>query len=258
MKQKIVSVLGIAVVVVLIFVSVKYFRSGSPIISMNNKEDEISRMEETGELSIQDGEPNEVSKKMAKAITDYTKKKWAETQKIFLSEEDMIEPQQIVSTGKEIRKGNFSYKVTSWEITKENPEYPRDENMLGIEYYGLELDEKGNLINGFSYVVVNIEIENLTDEAITEYLWGYLDLKILGADFEATTADCSVLYLGENPPREFTKSYNLETVPANETIKMPLIFIVEDEVLKGKQPYLEINTQGVAGFLKNLRFIILN
>ncbi len=45
------------------------------------------------------------------------------------------------------------------------------------EKAGPQMDANGNITNEYSYVVVNITVENKAEGPITDLLWGYLKLK---------------------------------------------------------------------------------
>lgn len=250
MKEKIISACGIVLVTVMLFVSVRYLQKTSQNVSSSPQTDEPPVVQE--EQKMQDGSPDEISKKMAKQLTDYTKEEWQ------VEPEGEVKPEQVVSMGKAIRGGDFSFLVDSWEITKKRPPYPRDEESIPKEWLGLEMNENGDILNDFSYVVVNMTVENLTDAPVTDYVWGDIRFRELGAEYGNTSNTPEILYWGENPPRGKIKSAYLETIPANGKVEKPLIFIRQDRFLEGRQKYLEINLAGVTGSFRPFRFILLN
>ena len=104
------------------------------------------------------------------------------------------------------------------------------------------MDANGNITNEYSYIVVNITVENKAEGPITDLLWGYL---------------------GEETPRAYGHEYSMETFEAGETKSYPLIFFMPDEMVKNQELYLEINATGIAYDTSDsefsvMRYIILN
>ena len=117
----------------------------------------------------------------------------------------------------------------------------------------------GKITNEYSYVVVNITVQNKAEEPITDLLWGYLKLKT----FETGDFIGEVRYLGEETPRAYGHEYSMETFEAGETKSYPLIFFMPDEMVKNEELYLEINATGIAYDTSDaefsvMRYIILN
>ena len=246
MKKKLITFAGIVVVIILIVICVKYFRGGT--LSAQNVASGDEAFLETDEADkkapAQSGAPDEASQKLAEALKGETGEDY--------------DVKNIVSVGKPIREGKFSYKVTSWNVTKEYPGYALPEGNTPLsEYPGAEVDENGNITNDFSYVVVNVEVENLKDEDITTLVWGFFRLGIIGGgDYTGEST-----YLGEEHPRAAGKDYLKETIPAKGKVDIALIFVVKDEVLKSQQYYLKINSSGSSNVNPDYdvrRFITLN
>lgn len=247
MKRKFISLAGIVVVIVLIVICVKYFRGGNPF-AKNGTEytgDAAITGEEAKNTPAQEGEPDEPSKKLAEQLKSETGVDY--------------DPKNIVSTGKTIVEGKYSYMVDSWEVKKEYPGYALPEGRSSLEEYpGAKLDVNGNITNNYSYVVVNVVFQNLKSKPITELIWGYFKLGIIGSGEEYTG---EVTYLGEDVPRKYGHSYCEETVPSKGKKDMALIFVVKDELIEGKQLYLKINSSGVATVNSDYdvrRYIVLN
>lgn len=232
MKKKCISIIAVIIVVIAVFISIRFFRGGSPLsfgISDNGKQ--MSLAQENEDTPAQAGKPDEASMDFAKVLKKTT------------GEE--IDVKNIVSTGKQIREGKFAYIVDSCKVEKNYPGYQLPEGRPPLsEHPGAQLDTAGNITNDFSYVVVNISVENLKDEEIVDYIWGSFKLGITGVGSDQYVG--SVTYLGEVAPREYRKDYNKETFQPKEKKDMALIFVVEDELIEGQQLYLKINSSGAA------------
>lgn len=247
MKKKIMSIVIGVIVILLVVISVLFFRTGNPFSGLMSKNNDSAYMPHANEnVPAQQGKPDEASKKLVKILKESTG-------------ED-IDPKNVVSTGKKVMEGNFSYKVDSWSVQKEYPGYQLPEGIESLDKFpGAKVDAQGNIVNGFSYVVVNTEVGNLEDKEVTDLVWGNIKLEIPGVGSDQYTG--SLNYLGENAPRQYNGNYLKELFKAKETKKMPLIFVVKDQLIKGKQLYLEINSSGsptVDPDYDVRRYIVLN
>ena len=229
MKKRIVSILGIVLVIGLVFVSFKYFRgTGSSGSSTDTKE--TITPDSSLNIPAQQGDITERNEQLAAALKTVTGMDY--------------NPINITTVGNPIRTGDFSYQVNKWTISKEDPGYliPKEQrNSLG-EGDGATLDEKGNITNDYSYVVVDMEVENMTSEDISYLIWGISKLRSIGNGTGKYTGE--VEYLGDG--RLFGNDYYLDTIGANSKKEMPLIFVVKDEYLQDNQLYVEVNPSGVA------------
>lgn len=235
MKKVLISVAGILLVALTILVSIKYFRSSHTSSLPAGVPKEYENMADTivSDDSLdepaQEGKATEENEQFAADLKTITGKDY--------------NPINITSVGHPIRTGDFSYQVTSWSMSKESPGYPIPE---GKEYYFREdkavLDENENITNDYSYVVVNMEVENLTSEEIKFLIWGIFRLKSVGNGAGKYEGECA--YLGDG--RDAGQSYYLDTIEANSKKEMPIIFVVKDEYLIDNQLYIEVNPSGVA------------
>lgn len=222
MKEKFVQCLSIVIVLLLIFVSVKYFRNGNPI--SKTEEEEINREE-----MVQMGEPDDDSKKLAKILKKESGKE--------------IDPKYIVSVGKTIQNGELSFMVDSWEVTKDNPGYPLPKEMTSLEEWpGVILDQNGHITNDFSFVVVHATVNNLTDSEYTDIIWNGFYLKFQGVSSNDFSGEWR--YLGEKTPRKYDRAYSKETISGKGKVSIPLIYVVKDSLLENEAAYLEINCKG--------------
>lgn len=242
LKKKMVSVLILIVAIILILFSVRYLRSGVEI-GINNK-DAQARKEEMQKMATTPGQSkaDEKSIEFAKIL----KKKTGQD----------IDPRNIVSTGKPLVFGEFLYEVSTWNVSKEYPGYEPPKGRDISKASGAMLDEKGNIINDFTYVTVNISAKNLRAEEVSDLVWGNMRLRI----FDARDYMGEMTYLGEQFPREYGHQYNRENFQGNETKRIALIFVVKDELLTNQTMYLEFK-QNVVVEDSNYdvrRFIILN
>lgn len=232
MRKTIVSISVIILVIVGMGVGLLYFR-GSGNVGMTKEQQEKSDQRKEEILNIastpgQEGEPDNASKEFSKTL----KEKAGMT----------VEARNIVSTGQPVISGKFAVTVTSWNISKESPGYALPKGQDSKTLRGAELDANGNITNEFSYVTVDISVENVMDEAVSEYIWAYIRLEI----FNSGDYIGEVMYLGEETPRELTRDYLKESFTAGETKNIAMIFIAPDKILGDQEMYMEINPSGAA------------
>lgn len=213
------------IVLLLIFISIKYFQNGN-LFSTG-----ILDVEQDARTTIE-GKPDAESIELAELYRKETRKE--------------IDPRFIVPTGKAISDGVYSYKVESWMSSKEDPGYPLPKGMESLKSSkGVEQDENGTITNQFSFLTVNILVENLSKERKGDCVWGYFDLEIGDADPEEYDWH-AFSYLGEKNPREYRKNYYQEIIEGKGKVIMPLIYVIKDELLEDNQLFIRINRTGMA------------
>lgn len=155
-----------------------------------------------------------------------------------------VNPAFVTSIGNSISDGQYEYTVLSYDRQKENPGYPYPEGMTPLsEKPGASVDEDGNIMNDFSYLIVNVKVKNLSDEEDINGIWGIFRLKIPGVSSDEYKSELT--YLGEEEPRSKDGDYYMEQIPAGGEITMPIIYVIKDDLLDaGYSPYLEINSSG--------------
>ena len=125
---------------------------------------------------------------------------------------------------------------------------------------GAVIEENGNITNEFSYLVMNVDVKNLSEEDVNDAVWGMITLRFPGVSSDQYSKE--LIYLGEAEPRFKGGDYYMEHIPAGEHITMPLIFVVKDELLDGEYaPYLRIDSSGTANTDSDqdvTRYITLN
>lgn len=247
MRKMIVTISVIILVITGMGIGLIYFRGSNNVrMAKERQEESDQRKEEILNMAStpgQEGEPDNASKEFSKTL----KEKAGIT----------VEAKNIVPTGQPIISGKFAFTVTSWNISKESPGYDFPKGQDSKSLRGAELDANGNIKNEFSYVTVDISAENLTDEAVSEYIWAYIRLEI----FNAGDYIGEVMYLGEETPRELTKDYLKESFTTGETKNMAMIYIAPDKILENQEMYMEINPSGaiIADQEQDVRrYIILN
>ena len=150
--------------------------------------------------------------------------------------------------------------MDSWQLTKQNP---GDYQLR--EYPNAEYDSNMNILNDYSYVAVDITVENLRDREVTQYIWGFINLKLRGAEESYIGSATDMINLDTDEIKPITKDANRETFAANERRKERLIYIVPDDLLPYCDGfYLRIeHTEGSDRALNKLdaevrRWIVLN
>ena len=211
MKKAIVSIAGIAAVVILVAVSAVFFYgSGEEAELTPEQEAELQDMQEERELESEmpDQDPDAESEALAEQLN--------------------VDARQVVSVGKPIKSGMKEITVKSWKMTKEQPEYAPAEGE-DLSPSGAEFDENGTITNGYSYVLLDVAVKNTRQsQELSDYIY------FLG----------EIDYIGQDPPRTLTKDYYKETIQPNETAEAALIFIVPDDIMEGGSMYMEINPTG--------------
>lgn len=237
MKKVLVSIIGILLVIGMVFIGFKYFRGNqvsAPSTAPQADSQDIpdsTISEESLDIPAQEGGITEENEQFAAALKTATGVDY--------------NPINITSVGNPIRTGDFSYQINSWSMSKEYPGYPVPEGRDPLEEWpGAQLDENGNITNDFSYVVVNMAVENLTSKDVNTVIWNIFRLNSIGSGAGQYTGE--VTYNGSGRP--YGKDYDLDTIGANSTKEMPLIFVVKDEYLKDNQLYIEVNPSGVATY----------
>lgn len=241
MKKKIITCVGVFLVIILVFLSINFLQSGMDSISKENIDKE-NEFKNSLDVVAQPEEPDEKSKEFANKLG--------------------VDAKNIVSTGNTIKSTYYSFTVLSWTKGKEYPGYALPEGKNLADYPGAELDEQGNITNDFSYVVVNLSVKNQSTKTIeNDLIWGYIRLMFLSAPSKYSDYIGEVTYLGEEKPRILNHNYYAETFAPEEEKVMPMIFVVNDALLDSEAMYLEINPTGAV--IDNpdydiRRYIVLN
>ena len=189
-----------------------YFRGGGPDKDAPTFEEVTDTDGMDTSIPIQDGEPDDASEELAEHLTEYL--------------DHEVDARYVVSTGNTIRNLPFAYTVDSWQLTKQNSgNYPLR------EYPDAEYDENMNILNDYSYVVVDITVENLRDREVTQNIWQFIRLQLQGAEGSIIGSVLSPINLETNEVKPITKDTYKETFAANEIRKERLIYIVPDDIL---------------------------
>lgn len=246
MKKIVISIVVILAACMMAVCCILYFRE-------NGQDKDAPTFEEVTDtdgmdtgIPIRDGEPDEASEDLAEHLTEYL--------------DHEVDARYVVSTGDTIRNLPFAYTVDSWQLTKQNP---GDYQLR--EYPNAEYDSNMNILNDYSYVAVDITVENLRDREVTQYIWGFINLKLRGAEESYIGSATDMINLDTDEIKPITKDANRETFAANERRKERLIYIVPDDLLPYCDGfYLRIeHTEGSDRALNKLdaevrRWIVLN
>ena len=167
MKKAVIS--GIIVIFVILGIGMSYmlFRGGirteKEQKSYEEQEKQMENLMKPGQEEEADDTSEEFSRKIEK--------------KTGIS----VNPQNVVSARSTIRSGKYDITVTDWSVSKESPGYAIPEGVDLAEFPGAQLDKSGNITNEFSYVTANVMVKNITEESITDHIWGYFNLKTFHA-----------------------------------------------------------------------------
>lgn len=246
MKKTVITIAAVLIAGIMVLLCILYFRGGRPDKDAPTFEEVTDTDGMDTSIPIQDGEPDDASEELAEHLTEY------------LNHE--VNARYIVSTGNTIRNLPFAYTVDSWQLTKQNPG-----NYQLREYPGAEYDENMNILNDYSYVVVDIAVENLRDREVTQSIWGFISLRLQGAEESTVGEVCDIINLETNEVKPITKDTYKETFVKNEIKKERLMYIVPDNLLPYCDGfYLRIEHMGGADTVLNKldsevrRWIVLN
>ena len=99
---------------------------------------------------------------------------------------------------------------------------------------------------------------------VTQHIWGFLRLKIRGAEDVYVGEVDQIIYSENNVVKEKNKNTYEETFAANEEKRVRLVYVVSDDLLLNTSLYLSINPNGMAekplkeGDVETKRWILLN
>lgn len=225
MKKVLISVVGCVFVVLLVIGCVFFFRGGTDTTTDKDNQKAEEEFEKNLSVVAQEGEPDEVSKELAEKIG--------------------VDAKNVVSVGHSVASTKYSFTVTSWIASKEYSGYEAPEGVDITESPGAELDSEGNIINNYSYVVVNVSAKNQSEQKIeNDLIWGNFQLKFIMPPSEYSDYIGEIDYLGEDVPRKFGHDYYAENFEPGETKEIAMIYVVHDELLDSEGMYLEINPTG--------------
>ena len=226
--MKKVTVLTAIILILIAGLGISYilWRNGMLTKAQRESRKEYERQMENLMVPGQEGEADDRSEAFSEALKE----------KAGLT----VDPQNIVSTGSPITSGNYSFTVNSWSVSKESPGYALPEGKDATNGGRLQIDANGNITNEYSYVIVNLTVENKAEEPVTDLLWGCLWMKA----FDMGDFISEVDYLGEETPRKYGHKYFKESFEAGETKSYPVVFNMPDEIVNNQEIYLEIDTSG--------------
>lgn len=142
----------------------------------------------------------------------------------------------------------------TFEVQKKLPDTLSANAREKIANYGIaEVDDQGNILNGYSCLIVDISVTNDSKKDYDGLLWGDLWLRV----------GMSSNYTGEviavSDDRGFSKSYFQESIPSGETIEKKIVFLPPDECVNNHLLWLEINPSGTVGGSRDLNgYVVLN
>lgn len=219
MKKIVISVLFLLMVVILAGLTMVYFKGAKSGTTTLEELRGTDGMDIT--VPPQEGNPDDASVELAEYLS-----------KLMYEE---IDPQYIVSKGKTLTDLPFSYTLDSWQITKTGPS-----TEIELEDSAIQCNENGDILNGYSYVLTDLTVENLKDSEVTQYIWARFQVNVRGTEKILTGEVEEIMYLDTNTLKEGRKNLLRETFNAKEVKKIRLIFIVSDDLLLNGQLYLKI------------------
>ena len=142
--------------------------------------------------------------------------------KVFLEEGAKYAIQYSEANHKKEKYSDILIKFNKLTITKEKGEFVCPDNYMEIK------DEKGYIINNYSYIVANI---SLTNKGIRDYEVS-LNSIYLFLDDDSTTR-CELRSINTNKSYK-QKDFFFVNLVANKEYNFNLVFIEEDSMIQGK------------------------
>ncbi len=157
-----------------------------------------------------------------------------------------FEPDKIFEMGEDVLTVDLTFKVNSVEKTKEKKQFPNPPDC--DEFV---TDEKGNLINNMSYVIVNVTIKN-NRETERMFPLNSCCLDVIDDKNEIYNYECWMSSKLEDFDKKDYFEYNFQP---QEEYTCDLVYIVEDEKLQYNNQIFDINISGVVGYDDDSRYI---
>lgn len=148
--------------------------------------------------------------------------------------------------GEEVLTDDLTFKVNSVEKTKERKQFPNPP-----DWDRVVADEKGNLINDMSYLIINVTIKN-NREAERMFPLNSCWVNAIDDRNERGTYECWMSSKLEDFDK---KDYFEYTFQPQEEYTCDLVYIVEDERLQNNNLIFDINISGVVGYNDDSRYV---
>ncbi len=217
----------VALILVFFVFSMLKFIKGNP------NRDEIS-------LNIQPSTPpvsekvNESGKDNKVLTKDET---WDKIANSYIEDETINEPDE------NVLQDDWVYHINSASITKK---YSKKWDAVP-DYSIYQYDKNYNLINNYSYVVLNITVQcKQVSDSINDFWLNALWLNIYDSNGNAIKSDYSEMATASlGKPR--IQSYFHNPLKKGESLTTDIVYIVADDILKKKDSYyvLSINNQNI-------------
>lgn len=168
-----------------------------------------------------------------------------------IGDSDEVKKNQDIGIGDEFQINDLIYKITSVERTKEKkvysmppldwPFYTVDENGKTLSEDYLSVDEKGTILNEYSYLVVNFTIKNTMDRVSEKYLNG-ITLQLY--DDKDEDRNGSAPLLNDREIEKGGKDYFRYEFQPQEEKEVKIVYIIEDKYLDYNNLKLRIENLG--------------
>ena len=171
----------------------------------------------------------------------------------------LLEGQKTVPMSQSATASHFSYTALSYAVAKSN-EYAFHYNLPPY----LELNDKKDILNGYSYLTVEVTIENLSESTQTLYMSQFGVYLFDNHSFDEATGEpsasayCEIRGYNKNFENDSRKDYNVYSLAGGETQTIQVLFTFTDQALAEYQDiYLAINPGGGYPVSEDIRFIKL-
>lgn len=162
---------------------------------------------------------------------------WDKIANSYIDGETINEPDE------NVLQDDWVYHINSANITKE---YSKKWDAVP-DYSMYQYDENYNLINDYSYVVLNITVQcKQVSASINDFWLNAMWLNIYDSNGNAVKSDYSEMATASlGKPR--IQSYFHNPLKKDESLTADIVYIVADDILKNKDSYyvLSINNQNI-------------
>jgi len=136
-----------------------------------------------------------------------------------------------------VMQDDWAYHVNSYHVTKEKGNWENSDSNI------YKFDDDGNLVNKYSFIVINITVEckNKSDaefwlNGMTFLIYDANGKNVGGSEMNAAAID-----------KPMSKSFYLYNLELGDILTTDIIFVLEDNMISEKNNYLlSINNTGMA------------
>ncbi|EOS36309.1 hypothetical protein C808_04193 [Lachnospiraceae bacterium M18-1] len=189
-------------------------------------------------------------------LAEENKENMLSTDKGMVPEEQVLEGEEIISeenyykmSESPVTRG-IRYKVNSWRVTKEKGNFIIEPYMKWPEYQ--QADENGNMAGSYSYIILDVSIENVSDSVDeVDLMNNYIRIR---SQDKITMEELRTFSGLDSGRGMLAATYPLEP---GEKYEGELAYTVSDELLQDSSYEYFIRPSGIIGYNEDTRYIKL-